>query len=201
MRYEGANTLLTRTHSWCRVLLTDFWHKRESTASRKGANSNGRLFEIARSFRPFFPKFSQFDQVTHLSLAMWSYNHCQKCREGYFFVYLFSFFLSLLAKCWIMRSICFPVISQNWIGGRGGGYLAKETIPSSSHYTCKPFYWTRRGIFRGLPSKPFSELSEVNLVHPLKLRPQLLKRWIGSVYCYSYVIKRPCMFLSEIILL
>lgn len=129
MRYEGANTLLTRTHSWCRVLLTDFWHKRESTASRKGANSNGRLFEIARLFRQFFPKFSQFDQLTHLSLAMWSYNHCQKCREGYFFVYLFSFFLSLLAKCWIMRSIFFPVISQNWIGGRGGGVFSERDNP------------------------------------------------------------------------
>ena len=173
MRYEGANTLLTRTHSWCRVLLTDFWHKRESTASRKGANSNGRLFEIARLFRQFFPKFSQFDQVTHLSLAMWSYNHCQKCREGYFFVYLFSFFLSLLAKCWIMRSIFFPVISQNWIGG---GYLAKETIPSSSHYTCKPFYWTRRGIFRGLPSKPFFWIERSKLSSSLETQAPVVEK-------------------------
>ena len=98
----------------------------QSSASRKGANSNGRLFEIARLFRQFFPKFSQFDQLNHLSLAMWSYNHSQKCREGEFFVYLFSFFLSLLAKCWIMRSIFFRVISQNWIGGRGEERLFSE---------------------------------------------------------------------------
>ena len=42
----------------------------QSSASRKGANSNGRLFEIARLSRQFFPKFSQFDQLNHLSLAM-----------------------------------------------------------------------------------------------------------------------------------
>ena len=95
---------LTHDVAFCSQIFDKKGDLTQSTASRKGANSNGR-----------------FDQVTHLSLAMWSYNHCQKCREGYFFVYLFSFFLPLLAKCWIMRSIFFPVTSQNWIGGQGGG--------------------------------------------------------------------------------
>ena len=70
----------------------------------------------------FVSFFQSSPNLTKSLIFHWQcYNHCQKCREGYFFVYLFSFFLSLLAKCWIMRSIFFPVISQNWIGDRGGG--------------------------------------------------------------------------------
>ena len=85
---------LTHDVAFCSQIFDVKGDLTQSTASRKGANSNGRLFEIARLFRQFFPKFSRFDQVTHLSPAMWSYNHCQKCWEGYFFFYLFSFFLS-----------------------------------------------------------------------------------------------------------
>ena len=63
---------LTHDVAFCSQIFDVKGDLTQSTASRKGANSNGRLFEIARLFRQFFPKFSRFDQVTHLSPAMWS---------------------------------------------------------------------------------------------------------------------------------
>lgn len=57
---------------------------------------------------------------------------------------------SFLSFClsWPNVELCaqfFPcyITKLNRGAGGGGGYLAKGKIPSSSHYTCKPFYWTR----------------------------------------------------------
>ena len=105
---------------------------------------------------PFFPKFSQFDQLTHVTGNV----KLQSLSKvlGLLFFLLPPFFLSLSLP-WPNVELCAQFVSC-YIAklNRGQGYLAKGKIPSSSHYTCKPFYWTRRGIFRGLPPKPFSLL-------------------------------------------
>ena len=104
MRAPIGGRALTHDVAFCSQIFDQKRDLTQSTASRKGANSNGRLFEIA----PLFDSF--FQSSPDLTKSLISHWQCEATiivksvgKATSFFTSFLSFFLSFslpsLAKC------------------------------------------------------------------------------------------------------